>query len=257
MSASGHGATPPGPPGFQAVAQFDTNRRGRDFVVGDLHGMFDHLRVLMADLGFDGDRDRLFSVGDLVDRGPGSGRALEWLGEPWFHACRGNHEQFVIDSVDPGRRDFWVACNGGAWWLELSPAEQDRFRDAFGRMPLALEIETRCGRVGVVHADVPPRIAWDDFMRQLRSGDPDAAFHAIWSRERVADPGGMRVPGSVDRIYCGHTPVRRTLLRGNVYYIDTGAVYVHDGYADARLTMVEIHPERHRECSIGTALRVR
>lgn len=256
MTASGHGATLPETPEFQAVAHFETNRLGRDFVVGDLHGMFDHLRALMAEVGFDGDRDRLFSVGDLVDRGPGSARALEWLGEPWFHACRGNHEQFVIDSVDPGQRDFWVACNGGAWWLDLAPAEQDRFRNAFGRMPLALEIETRHGRVGVVHADVPPLIAWDEFVRRLRRGDRDSAFHAMWSRERIGDPDGTRVPGRVDRIYCGHTPARRTLRRGNVYYIDTGAVYVHHGYADARLTMVGIHPERHREFSIGTALRV-
>ena len=256
MTASGREATLPETPGPRVVAHFETNRRGRDFVVGDIHGMFDHLRVLLAEVGFDGNRDRLFSVGDLVDRGPGSSRALEWMGQPWFNACRGNHEQFVIDSVDPEQRDFWVTHNGGAWWCDLVLAEQNRFRKAFGRMPLALEIETRHGLVGVVHADVPPSIDWDEFMRQLGSGDREAAFYAIWSRKRVGDPGSMPVSGSVDRIYCGHTPTRRTVLRGNVYYIDTGAVYVHHGFPNARLTMVEIHPQRHREFGIETARRL-
>jgi hypothetical protein len=32
----------------------------------------------------------------------------------------------------------------------------------------------------------------------------------------------------------------------NVHYIDTGAVYYSEGYLEARLTIVEIHPEPHR-----------
>ena len=237
----------------QTVAHFETNRLGRDFVVGDIHGMFPHLRVLLAEAGFSADRDRLFSVGDLIDRGPESAQALEWLGRPWFHACRGNHEQFAIDSLDHEELDLWVNCNGGQWWLALAAVEQERFRRVFRRMPLALEIETRTGMVGVIHADVPPLVGWDEFMARLRSGSSEAVLYAIWSRRRVGEPGaGMPIRG-VDRVYCGHTPTRGTLQRGNFHYIDTGAVYVHSGYREARLTMVEIHPRRHVEFSIETA----
>jgi len=79
---------------YVAVARYGINTTGRDFVVGDIHGMFPALEELLASVEFDGDRDRLFSVGDLVDRGPLSKHAPDWLAHPWFIACRGNHEQF-------------------------------------------------------------------------------------------------------------------------------------------------------------------
>ena len=240
-----------------AVVRFEHNRLGRDFVVGDIHGMFPHLEALLAEARFDEERDRLFSVGDLIDRGPESSRALEWMGQPWFHACRGNHEQMAIDSLDPEQLDLWMSWNGAQWWLEIDPSHQDRFRRAFARMPLALEVETRTGLVGIVHADVPPFVTWDAFVERLRRGSRSDRWYAVWSRNRVSDfRGGIPVTGSVDRVYCGHTPVRGTVRSDNVHYIDTGAVYVHSGHREARLTMVEIHPARHREYDIETARRV-
>ena len=69
---------------------------GRDLIVGDVHGCFTKLRASLDAVGFNLERDRLFSVGDLVDRGPESDRALEWLAQPWFHAISGNHEDMAI-----------------------------------------------------------------------------------------------------------------------------------------------------------------
>ena len=46
------------------------NRAGRDFLLGDLHGMMDELTAAMQAAGFDRSRDRIISVGDLIDRGP-------------------------------------------------------------------------------------------------------------------------------------------------------------------------------------------
>lgn len=250
-------SSPMGPERSPVVARFERNRTGRDFVVGDIHGMFPHLRALLTEADFDEERDRLFSVGDLIDRGPESTRVLEWLGKPWFHACRGNHEQLAIDSLDPEQLDLWVNWNGGGWWLDLAPPEQDRFRRAFARMPLAMEVETRTGTVGIVHADVAPLLSWDAFMDRLKAGRRDAVEYAIWSRNRLsASLTPMPVTGRVDRVYCGHTPVHGTVRIDNVYHIDTGAVFVGRGRRDARLTMVEIHPERHREYAIETARRV-
>ena len=164
------------------LVRYGRNPDGRDFVVGDIHGMFHHLEVLLEDIGFDIQRDRLFSVGDLVDRGPHSADAFNWLDRPWFVACRGNHEQFAIDSVDPEQLDVWVKRNGGAWWTELSETEQAEFRRRFSELPLAIEVDTESGMVGIVHADVPPLISWDRFVDLLESRNPDAIFYAMWSR---------------------------------------------------------------------------
>ena len=238
----------------QIVARYACNESGRDFVVGDIHGMFPHLRSLLDQIEFDPGADRLFSVGDLVDRGPQSAAALDWLDHAWFHACRGNHEQFVIDSDDPVQYDLWINHNGGAWWLDLDEAARARFREVFAELPLAIEVETASGVVGIIHADVPPLLTWNRFMELLQARDRDAALYALWSRNRVQGAGPrLPVRGGVERVYCGHTPTRTTISIENVHYIDTGAVYVQEGYPGARLTVVQIHPERHREYTIRTA----
>lgn len=240
-------------PEAPTLLRFPVNFNGRDFVVGDIHGMFRALESLMAQAEFDVGRDRMFSVGDLVDRGPDSDEALRWLAQPWFHACRGNHEQFAIDSVDENALDFWVQYNGGEWWLDLAAEDQERFRKAFRAMPLVMEVETRSGIVGIVHADVPPLVTWERFVQLLESGHREVTLYALFSRDRIHGARSRRpIEGQVDRVYCGHTPVREPVRMDNVHYIDTGACYVYEGYEEARLTMVEIHPERHKEYTVST-----
>ena len=234
------------------IMRFDKNVQGRDFVVGDIHGMFDHLQRLIEQVDFATDVDRLFSVGDLVDRGPDSDRALEWLAHPWFFACRGNHEQFVLKSHDLEQLEVWVKYNGGDWWLQQTEHDRALFLDAFSALPLVMEICTDTGWVGVVHADVAPRHSWEEFTARLRAHDEDALFYALWSRTRIRGELTDAVTGEMVRIYCGHTPTRDTVQVGNVWFIDTGAVYGCEGYVDARLTLIEIHPESHVEHQIST-----
>ena len=235
------------------LARFPVNQTGRDFIVGDIHGMFRAMEALMELVSFDEQRDRMFSVGDLVDRGPDSAEALRWLTRPWFHAVRGNHEQFAIDSEDEEALDFWVKYNGGGWWLDLSAEDQSRFREAFLAMPLVMEVETDSGVVGIVHADVPPMVTWEDFVKLLETGQREVTLYALFSRDRIHGAQSRKpIRGNVDRIYCGHTPVRGPVSMDNIYYIDTGACYIYEGYEEARLTMVEIQPAKHQEYSVYT-----
>ena len=44
-------------------------------------------------IGFDKTKDRMFSVGDLPDRGIDSYGTLQLLNESWFYPVLGNHEQ--------------------------------------------------------------------------------------------------------------------------------------------------------------------
>ncbi len=230
--------------------RFARNRAGRDFVVGDIHGMFPAMRDLLALVRFDEERDRLFSVGDLIDRGPCSHEAIDWLARPWFHAVRGNHEQFLLDSDDPSILDLWVGYNGGGWWLDRGPGEREAFREACAALPVAIEIDASQGRVGVVHADAPRSNSWPDFLSRLESGDERVVEHALWSRERISAGFSGPVSG-VDLVLCGHTPTTRIVEAENVRFIDTGAVYGQ--FASARLTMVEIEPGWCRAVSVPTS----
>jgi serine/threonine protein phosphatase 1 len=207
------------------VQRYGRNSRGRDFVVGDIHGCFELLRQAMDEVDFSPRNDRLFSVGDLIDRGPQSTETLEWLGRPWFHPCLGNHEEMALQSLHDNEVLLnWVLFNGAEWWLELDNNSRLKYISAFGQLPVAMEIETRQGRVGIVHADVPGGLSWPDFLDALEGGDNAMREIALWGRRRAEGLVTAPVEG-IDRLVCGHTITtdRRIHRRANVWFIDTGA----------------------------------
>lgn len=241
--------------GTDAVQRFSRNRVGRDFVVGDIHGMYRALARLLTGLAFDPAADRLFAVGDLVDRGPDSPAALTWLNEcPWFHPVRGNHDQMLLDSeaeqqgIHGEEWSVW-ALNDNGWWESVPGPQRREFAERFARLPFAIEIECDSGIVALVHADVPEDRTWDAFCAALRAGSRADSYHAIWSRRRweqlaLAPAGGVVPPveGTPVRVICGHTAVRAVMRHANLWNIDTGAGRA-GVWPDARLSAVRIHPE--------------
>lgn len=212
-------------PDYAAVARFPRNQRGCDYVVGDVHGCFGQLRRRLDGLRFDPGRDRLFSVGDLIDRGPDSHEARWWLRQPWFHACLGNHEAMLLSLGENWREDsLWLAWNGGQWWGALSDSERTAFLQQLRALPFAMEVDTQSGTVGIVHADVSAQLSWPAFVQALERGDQHARATAIWSRSRADGSTQAEVQG-VERVVCGHTISAdgRVTVRGNVWFIDTGA----------------------------------
>ena len=203
------------------------NTGGRDFVVGDVHGHFDRLEQLLVAVGFDYEVDRLIAVGDLVDRGPDSDQVLEWLARPSFYTVMGNHELMAIDHTDGPLAAFDHLQNGGGWMAQLPDAEKLEYARAFASLPLAIEIDTAAGPVGVVHADVPHGLAWPALMRLLEAGDRGPAACLLWSRERFlrSQRGPQDDVAGASRIFVGHTPVKSPLRAGNVHFIDTGACF--------------------------------
>jgi serine/threonine protein phosphatase 1 len=212
------------------IKKFSKNETGRDFIVGDIHGCFTQLKDKLNEIGFDETKDRLFSTGDLVDRGLESLDVVKWLTKPWFHAVRGNHEQMAIDTFN----DTWDAgnyyINGGAWFLILVPEEQRAYVDLFESMPFIIEIETESGPVGIVHAEY--HIGdWND--KEKHINDKSFQSSLIWSRTR-ADFGETWRVKNIDWIYVGHTVMLKKTVLGNHVYIDTGAVF------GGELTIIEI-----------------
>lgn len=218
---------------MSVVQRFARNTIGRDFVVGDVHGCFGILERRLAEVAFDETRDRLFGVGDLVDRGPDSGQALDWIAKPWFHPVRGNHEQMAI-GVAAGRHDIGnYLQNGGGWFLMLTGERQKLIAQVFGTLPFAIEVDTSHGRIGIVHADIDGA-SWDEFVASL--DDASASNNkrkrimevCLWSRERIMDAERGQPTDPVtdlETLFVGHTPVKQPTRLGNVHYIDTGAVF--------------------------------
>lgn len=210
------------------LQHFTINRGGRDFAVGDIHGCYSKLQAVLLSIGFDCTRDRLFAVGDLVDRGPENAAVLEWLARPWFHSVMGNHDNMALRWPNGCMQEANYRENGGAWNIDQPRAAQERIAQAMAELPFAIEIETSAGLVGLVHADVP-RSSWQAFTAALLGEHGTAKARnvssmAMWSRERIGANNISGVAG-VRAVVAGHTPLTEPLVLGNVYHIDTGAVF--------------------------------
>lgn len=205
------------------ILKFEKNTRGVDYCVGDIHGTFDRLKVFLDKLGFNYEHDRLFSVGDLVSRGPNSEDVLDWLCKPWFHPVTGNHERMVIDAYEDfcGAAEGSLFMNGGAWWFAQPKSLQDDIVWALRALPIALEVPVGDKVFGIVHSDVPFN-DWDRMKENIL--DPTVQNHMLWDRQRQNEELTSFVKG-VDYVLTGHTPVTEALTLGNVINLDTGAVF--------------------------------
>lgn len=242
---------------------FDNNTQGRDFVCGDIHGCYDELRTLLDQANFDYQKDRLFVVGDLIDRGPKNAEVLDLLYEPWFHSIIGNHElmmlcatmdttnmtpqaHFVRNSIG----DVWQN-NGGAWWYTMD-YEQRMNRDDYERLinnlPLIIDIDVGDKLVGLVHAQTEYK-SWSLLKEHLAiaAGEldhwldyyyNDIVSDCVWSRDKITK-GEEVIVEDVDHIFHGHTINKEIVTLGNCSYIDTGCFFgrYHEEYG---MTMIDI-----------------
>ena len=150
------------------------NTVGRDFVIGDLHGSYSVFENLLKGINFDPTKDRIISVGDMIDRGPDSLKCLQLIRQPWFHSVLSNHEQMMLEKFNGGWiGDFWFR-NGGFWGVEAyncfkakkDPTSQliptDFAVELLDLLPLVEElpflitVNTKSGKkFHVLHAELP------------------------------------------------------------------------------------------------------
>lgn len=215
-----------------------SNRNGRDFAVGDIHGCFTALQQSLVSIGFDTNVDRLFAMGDLIDRGPESHQATTWLDYPWFQSVCGNHEFMAIKSAtnDLDNQSAHIKY-GGSWLYALPVEERLRIATQLNSLPVVIEVETPYGAVGLIHADCP----YDDWAG-IRSTnwsaltDTDLTLETcLWSIERYRRKytGLVR---NVRAVVHGHMTVQKADRLGNVFYIDTGG-----WKSDGKFSFLNLH----------------
>lgn len=224
---------------------------GRDFVMGDLHGCFDQLVMFLEFIHFDKAKDRLISVGDLVDRGPKNLECLHLLQEHWFHAVKGNHEELMQDFVLGDPTANWWFPNGGKWWISLNEVEQNEVRslceDFVQALPLVITVKNQ---FHVLHAELSSdEEITDADMADITKLKPMALEYGmdgvsvIWGRNIFLDLAFKNRKQIVDHdidflrkssftkmfgpklspIFTGHTPVQNpTRVLGQIN-LDTGA----------------------------------
>jgi len=211
--------------------KYKINENGKDYVIGDLHGCYDLLADKMYEIGFNKKVDRLFSVGDLIDRGSKSLECLRLATEDWFFPVQGNHEDMMLSAVLDGKNvDLWLV-NGGDWYIKLALDEQLIVKELCQiireTMPYSITVETENGDIGICHAQ-PPSIDWKN---AVKPDERDIKI-MLWSRSWIADGKQDRVD-FIYKTYHGHTP-KEVVTIANTNFIDTGAFFT------GKLTMAEL-----------------
>lgn len=196
--------------------EFPQNDAGTDYITSDIHGNYTLLMDHLERLGFNFTTDRLFSVGDIIDRGQESEKCLDLLREPWFKPVLGNHEMMLASLLDNSSNIDQIRQSGGGWidkYLD-SPSTIRRWTELIKlRMPVAITIKTNFGTVGITHAQA--LVDWEE----VRKGGFDI-IPILTSRSQITNPTNDFVKNITFTIH-GHTNVIKPTLISNRFWIDT------------------------------------
>jgi len=202
-----------------ATKTFNANKLGNDYFVGDIHGQYFLLIEQLKSANFNFNTDRLFAVGDIIDRGSESEKCLELLIEPWFHSVLGNHEQLFLQGFS--NASFWkvLVDNGGSWinnWLN-NPNKLIAWAHLIRiKMPLSLTVKNVSGTIGVIHADAPTN--WSE-LNTLKINEQNITQY-VWQRRDLIKPTGDAIK-NINAVVHGHNSVEIPAVINNQLWIDT------------------------------------
>jgi hypothetical protein len=199
---------------------FIANTHGRDFIVGDIHGQLDDLISQLKEELFDFSNDRLFALGDLIDRGEQSRQCLELLNKPWFFSIIGNHEYIFLDQLSKQEFDTSNVKVGNQWleeWLINQPQLHEWSELIKSKMSLTITLKYQSFDIGLVHAK--PLIPWPVITN--KEVFLDNYFDEIWNREEFYNRNSIGSFKELGLVIMGHNQVRKPTLKGNRLWIDT------------------------------------
>jgi serine/threonine protein phosphatase 1 len=227
----------------------------RHFIIGDIHGRYETMLELLISADYDPSTDIVYTVGDMIDRGPKSFEVLKFFThEPNNHAILGNHEYMA---VTPMYTQTWL-CNGGGNTiasLEENKKDIHWLRDQVEYLPWVLEVGDRNDDKAfrIVHADYEPHLSDTAAFNFLsKATNEDGYFNGenidlqgfIWSRQTIYE-GKRNVdkmkpihhgmdfnPNRKRHNYVGHTPINKILTIGDITFLDT--------FDNGTLSMIEV-----------------
>jgi len=193
----------------------------KGFVVGDIHGCWDEFQALVEGPLSRG--QKIWSVGDLVDRGPASDKVLEWF----------------IDARERGIADFVLGNHEDKFirWLQGRPI----------KIGHGLDLTIKQVTASPVFARIKEYFLSMSFCKTLRVSDDTIIVHAALKQKGTdydrsaalygittgaTDEQGFPVRldwaqgySGTDRVVHGHVVVREPRIVGKVINIDTGCVF--------------------------------
>ena len=194
------------------------------YAVADLHGCWKQWEEIKKFLQ---ENDRLFILGDCIDRQPGGLAILtEALNDPRCVVLCGNHEDMMADALEEevqyGYSDYWIwswFSNGGqATYDEWQEAGRDfKWIERIRKLPLWAEYINKDGdRIILSHSGVMPKRGW--------SMDSLSRKSLLWDRDHLTEISWHGADNEFD--VHGHTPIAlMPFYKDKDIEIEPGACY--------------------------------
>lgn len=172
------------------------------YVMGDIHGHYDTFMKMIERIGLKDD-DRLYILGDVIDRGPdGIKLVKEIMKMENVQMLLGNHELLMMDAIrnaeecekegrlDTDDLDVWLdECNGGRQTYEdfkkCSAKKKAEILIFFDNLPVAMKIKVGKKTYYLSHAYVVNKKF--DHVVKFNELIPKDVFQAVW--QNIYDTG--------------------------------------------------------------------
>ena len=203
------------------------------YVIGDIHGEYEQLRILLNKMNFK-DEDELYIMGDVVDRGPHPIKVLQYLSTlPNCTCLAGNHEVMALKCLKLLQKEItedflnslkeddmlylldWMQSGGKATMDEfhqLTREEQNDVLDFIGDFEAYAELSINGQAYILVHAGLG-----NDFGYLTKTMDEFILDELVWYRT------DYEIPYYEDKIVItGHTPTQHIACNPRPGYIFKG-----------------------------------
>ncbi|MBE9211991.1 serine/threonine protein phosphatase [Plectonema cf. radiosum LEGE 06105] len=203
----------------------------RRIFIGDVHGHYDGLMLLLNVISPDRD-DRVYFLGDLINRGPKSAQVVEFVRKSPYYCVLGNHEQMLLDyfqdkqvinkTIEKASCTYKETIDS---YLKSDISLLPVHLEWFSNLPLYLDL----GDIWAVHGGVNPQLALDKQSQK----------EFCWIRQPFHSMSKPYFPDKL--IIVGHTPTFKIggvipgkLVQGKGWLdIDTGAYDRRSGWLTA------------------------
>lgn len=210
------------------------------YVCSDLHGEYPVYQAIIDQLK---EGDKLYVLGDVIDRGPDGIQILQDImkrkekGQVEF--LIGNHELMMIKSLfmnDENQSKIWTSDNNDGKntkeaFEKLSPAEQSKMREFLFNSFVYKNIKVNSQNIHLVHAkavqdenDNTDKTVKD----MIAEGKEEVMKTALWARDKMSDnPHPESAKKGVFTVI-GHSPTGNNMIEYKNGYldIDCGAGYL-------------------------------
>ncbi|MBZ8181414.1 MAG: metallophosphoesterase family protein [Oscillatoria sp. PMC 1051.18] len=227
----------------------------RKIFIGDVHGHYDALMSLLEAIA-PGKNDRVYFLGDLIDRGPKSAQVVSFVIENKYQCLLGNHEEMLLlAKEDPSNATLqaWLYSGGNSTMKSYGqrgiPEEHIEWMK---NLPIYLDL----GDVWLVHAGVNPNLPLEK----------QTSDQFCWIRDEFHSSKKPYFPDKL--IITGHTitftlpgVIPGKLAQGEGWLdIDTGAYHQTSGwltgldYTNGVVYQINVKQLRSRKMPLSEAI---